>query len=111
MRRGGFGSTVAAAIFCALALAGCGHKLVAAGDNHTVKVYPDEATFEKVKGFKRQGGPMGMLGGLGENFIAREVDNETPVRIISSDSEGAMIEVTDGPNKGLQGFVAKDNVR
>jgi len=31
------------------------------------------------------------------------------VRIISSDSEGAQIEVTDGPNKGVQGFVAKDN--
>ena len=53
---------------------------------------------------------MAMLGGLGEGFVTRELDNNTPVRIISQDSEGAQVEVTDGPDKGATGFVAKDNV-
>jgi hypothetical protein len=51
-----------------------------------------------------------MLGQMGEGFVTKELDNHTPVRIISQDSEGAQIEVTDGPDKGAQGFVAKDNV-
>ena len=94
----------------ALVASGCQHKVVATGDEHTVKLYPDEATYEKVKGMKKEGGAMGMLGGLGEGFMAKQLDNNTPVRIISSDSEGAQIEVTDGPNKGMQGFIAKENV-
>jgi hypothetical protein len=94
----------------ALVAGGCQHKVVAVGDEHTVKLYPDEATYEKVKGMKKEGGAMGMLGGLGEGFMAKQLDNNTPVRIISSDSEGAQVEVIDGPNKGMQGFVAKENV-
>jgi len=94
----------------ALVASGCQHRVVAIGDEHTVKLYPDEATYEKVKGMKKEGGAMGMLGGMGESFVAKELDNHTPVRIISSDSEGAQIEVIDGPNKGMQGFVAKENV-
>ena len=103
-------SLLAIAALAALIASGCQHRLVATGDEHTVKLYPDEATYEKVKGMKKEGGALGMLGGMGENFIARQLDNNTPVRIISSDSEGAQIEVTDGPNKGMQGFVAKENV-
>jgi len=94
----------------ALIAAGCQHRVVAEGDEHTIKLYPDEATYEKVKGMKKEGGAMGMLGGMGESFVVKELDNNTPVRIISSDSEGAQIEVTDGPNKGVQGFVASRNV-
>ena len=94
----------------ALVVGGCQHRLVASGNEHTVKVYPDEATYQKVKSLKKEGGALGMLGGLGETFMAKEVDNNTPVRIISSDSEGTQIEVTDGPNKGAQGFVPKENV-
>jgi hypothetical protein len=94
----------------ALIAGGCQHRVVASGGEHTVKVYPDEATYEKVKGMKKEGGAMGMLGGMGESFVVKQLDNNTPIRIISSDSEGAQIEVTDGPNTGVQGFVAKDNV-
>ena len=94
----------------ALIASGCQHRVVAAGDEHTVKLYQDEATYEKVKSMKKEGGAMGMLGGMSETFMAKQLDNNTPVRIISSDSEGAQIEVIDGPNKGLQGFVAKENV-
>jgi hypothetical protein len=94
----------------ALCAVACSHYVQATPGEHTVRLYPDEATFEKVKSLKQEGGPMGMIGGLGENFLAKELDNHTPVRIISEDSQGAVIEVLDGPSKGQQGFVAKDNL-
>lgn len=103
-------SGLLALIVVALMMVGCAHRVVSEGDEHTVKLYPDEATYEKLKDMKKQGGPMGMLGGLGEGFVIRELDNKTPVRVISSDSEGAMVEVTDGPHKGMQGFVRHDNL-
>lgn len=101
---------IAAAVAAVLSAAGCSHRVVANAGEHTVKLYRDEATFERIKDLKKQGGPMAMLGGLGEGFVTKELDNHTPVRIISQDSEGAQIEVTDGPDKGAQGFVAKQNV-
>jgi transcription antitermination factor NusG len=100
----------AVAIGAALALIGCGHKLVAAKGERTVAVYPDEDTWKKLAQMKQQGGMAGMLGGLGENFAAKQVDDKTPVRLISSDTEGSKVEVTDGPFKGLQGFVPRENV-
>ena len=101
---------IGAALAAAMLAIGCSHRVVASPGEHTVKLYRDEATFEKIKDLKKQGGPMAMLGGLGEGLVTRELDNHTPVRIISQDSEGAQIEVTDGPDKGVQGFVAKENV-
>ncbi|HKD69135.1 MAG TPA: hypothetical protein VKB84_20010 [Candidatus Binataceae bacterium] len=98
------------ALAAAMLAVGCSHRVVASPGQHTVRLYHDEATFEKIKDLKKQGGTMGMLGGLGEGFVTKELDNNTPVRIISEDSEGAQIEVTDGPDKGAQGFVARDNV-
>jgi hypothetical protein len=50
------------------------------------------------------------LGGVGENFVAKKVAEDTPVKVISSDSEGDEIEVLAGPNAGLRGYVAKDTV-
>jgi hypothetical protein len=99
------------AVLTAAAIAmGCSHRVVAIPGEHTVKLYRDEATFEKIKDLKHQGGPMAMLGQMGEGFVTRELDNNTPIRIISQDSEGAQVEVTDGPDKGAQGFVPKANV-
>jgi len=102
--------TSAVVVLAAIAIAACGHKLIAPGDSHTVKVYPDEETYEKIKELKNQSGPMAMFGGIGESIAAKEVDNNTPIRVISSDAEGSQIEITDGPNKGLQGFAPKENV-
>jgi transcription antitermination factor NusG len=103
-------ATLCVAIVAALMLAGCGHKLVANAGEHTVKVYPDQATYDKLAKLKSEGGPMGMLGGLGANLAAKQVDDRTPVRIVSSNDEGSEIEVTDGPFKGLKGFVPRQNV-
>lgn len=94
----------------AMLVAGCGHRVVASPGEHTVKLYRDEATYERIKELKKQGGPIGMVGQLGEGLVTKELDNHTPVRIISSDSEGAQVEVTDGPDKGAKGFVPKDNI-
>jgi hypothetical protein len=93
-----------------LLLAGCGHKLVAAHGEHTVAVYPDKTAFDRVQSMKKMGGPVGMLGGLGENLVSRKVNDQTPVRVISTDPEGAQVEVLGGPDKGLKGFVAKENL-
>jgi len=91
-------------------LAGCGHKLVAHGGDSTVPVYPSKDAFDKVKSLEKQGGPAGLIGGLGETMVAKKVDDKTPVKVLSSDDEGAQVEVLDGPDKGMQGYVAKDNV-
>lgn len=97
-------------IGAALAFAGCGHKLVAHNGESTVAVYPDENTFAKLSDLKRQGPVGGLIGGLGEGLTTKQVDNNTPVRIINSDDRGAQIEVMDGAFKGLHGFVPKDNL-
>ena len=98
------------ALVAALTLAGCSHKLVASAGEHTVKVYPDQATYDKLVKLKSEGGPMGMIGGIGASLAAKQVDDQTPVRILSSNDHGSEIEVTDGPHKGLKGFVPKQNV-
>ncbi len=103
-------SVLIAALAAALLIAGCGHRVVASPGEHTVKVFPDQATYDKVAKLKAEGGAMGMLGGIGANLAAKEVDDQTPVRIVSSNDEGSEIEVTDGPLKGLKGFVPKPNV-
>lgn len=103
-------------VFCAftigaaLAIAGCGHKLIAHNGESTVAVYPDEETFMKLRDLKKQGGVGGVIGGLGEGLTAKQVDNNTPVKILNSDDKGSQIEIMDGAFKGLKGFAPKDNV-
>jgi transcription antitermination factor NusG len=99
-----------AAIALAIVAAGCSHRVVANAGEHTVKVFPDQATYDKVAKMKSEGGAMGMLGGIGANLAAKEVDDRTPVRIITSNEEGSVVEVTDGPFKGVTGFVPRQNV-
>ena len=91
-------------------LAGCGHKLVAHNGETTVNVYPSKEQFDKVASMKSQGGAASMLGGIGESMLAKRIDNNTAVKVLSSDDRGASIEVLEGANKGLQGYVAKDNL-
>jgi len=95
-------STLAGAI--AIAAIGCqrsatNHKLVATGPKHSVPLYADEATYQKASH---------QPAGVGAE--TPQVDDQTPVVIISSDDSGAVVEIVDGPMKGQNGFVAKDNV-
>jgi len=91
-------------------LAGCGHKVIAHSGDTTVNVYGSKEQFDKVQAMKSQGGAAALLGGIGENMLAKKIDNDTPVKVISSDEEGAQIEVLDGRDKGLQGYIARDNL-
>ncbi len=86
------------------------HKLVATGGEHTIPMYPDEQTFLKVASKSQESGVTGAIGGVQKQFAAKEVQDQTSVRIISSDSNGAEVEITDGPLKGQTGFVAPQNV-
>jgi transcription antitermination factor NusG len=99
-----------ASIAIVIVAAGCTHRVTANPGEHTVKVYPDQATYDKVAKMKSEGGAMGMLGGIGASLAAKEVDDQTPVRIVTSNDEGSVVEVTDGPFKGVRGFVPKQNV-
>jgi hypothetical protein len=102
----------AIAIGTSLAMLGCGHKLVAHNGESTVALYPDENTFLKLTNLKNQGGVVGgAIAGLGEGLAAKQVDNNTPVRIINSDDKGAQVEILDGAFKGMHGFVPNDNIR
>lgn len=92
-------------------IAGCQRKLVAAPGETTVAVYPDEQTYTKLADLKKQGGVGGMIGSLGQNFSAKQVDNNTPVKVQSSDDIGYVIVITDGPNAGVSGFVPKSSVK
>ncbi len=101
---------IASILALSVVAAGCGHKLVAAPGEQTVAVYPDEDTYLKLQELKKQGGMAGMLGGLGQNFSTVGVDDKTPVKILSSDDKGAIIQVQKGPHLGLKGFVPKNSV-
>jgi hypothetical protein len=100
----------AIALFALMMLGGCSHKLVATEGQGQVSIYPDEDTYRKLEKMKAQGGVAGMLSGMGENLATGKLDNQTPVKIISSDDLGSNIEVSDGPSKGMKGFVPKANV-
>ncbi|HUA33042.1 MAG TPA: hypothetical protein VMA09_05515 [Candidatus Binataceae bacterium] len=86
------------------------HKLVATGNQHTVPLYPDEQTYLHVSHEKQSGGVEGMVGDVKQQFQAREIDDQTQVSVMSSDDNGSVVQVIDGPMKGASGFVAKQNV-
>jgi hypothetical protein len=88
----------------ALSVMGCkessaNHKLVGTDGKHSVAVYPDEATYQTAS---RQP--------AGASANAQQVEDQTPVVIISTDDNGAVVQIIDGPMKGQNGFVSKDNV-
>lgn len=93
-----------------LGMVGCTHKLIGRGGETTVNVFSSKKDFENVMSMKSRGGAEGIVGGLGETFMAKKVAENTPVKILTSDSEGAEIQVIEGPDAGLRGYVAKDNL-
>jgi hypothetical protein len=92
------GAIAIAAIGCQRSAAN--HKLVAKGATHSVPLYADEATYQKAS----------QQPAAGVGAQPQQVDDQTPVVIISSDDSGAVVEIVDGPMKGQNGFVPKDNV-
>jgi hypothetical protein len=86
------------------------HKLVVTGNQHSIALYPDESAYLKYSKMRQQGGVEGMVGDLGNKMVAKNIDDQTPVTIVSSDDNGAVVQITDGPMKGQTGFVGKQNV-
>jgi hypothetical protein len=86
------------------------HKLVATGNDHSVPMYPDEQTYMKVSHMEQQGGVEGMAGDVRKSLSAKAIDDQTVVSIVSSDENGALVEVAEGPMKGQSGFVARQNL-
>lgn len=86
------------------------HKLVATGGERAVALYPDEQTFLKVSHKAQQGGVTGMIGDAQQDLSSKKIDDQTPVKILSSDRNGTEVEIVEGPMKGTAGFVANQNV-
>lgn|ERR1700732_452983 len=87
----------------ALPIIGCdksadAHKVVVTNGQHAVPIYPDEATYKKDL---QQSPPVA---------TSMTLNDQTPVIIVSSDGDGAVIHIIDGPLKGQDGFVPKENV-
>ncbi|HLW71039.1 MAG TPA: hypothetical protein VKS22_10500 [Candidatus Binataceae bacterium] len=108
---------IAASVISLLAIAGCKdtsallpHKLVATAGEHSIPMYPDEPTFLKVAGRAQQGGVSGAVGDVQKQFEAKQIDDQTAVDIVSSDSNGAEVRISNGPMRGQIGFVAAQNV-
>src|SRR5580658_4668520 len=76
------------------------HKLVATSGDRTIPMYPDEQTFLKVSHSSQEGGVTGMVGDVQKNFTAKQIDDQTPVKVLSSDSNGSEVEITQGPMNG-----------
>jgi hypothetical protein len=116
IQKSAFRQIATAAIIAAIWLtAGCQksmltHKLVVTGNQHSVPLYPDEQTYLNVSHEKQQGGVEGMVGEASKKIKARDIDDQTPVTVVSSDDNGAVVEITQGPMKGESGFVARQNL-
>jgi hypothetical protein len=88
----------------AIAAAGCresraNHKLVSTDGKHSVLLYPDETTYQKVSHQPADA-----------DRNAQPVDDQTPVVIISTDDSGAVVQIIEGPMTGKSGFVTKGNL-
>jgi len=86
------------------------HKLVVTGNEQAVPLYPNEASYLNTARMKQEGGVPGVVGDVKQGLTAQQLDDQTVVQIVSSDDNGAVVVVTDGPMKGQTGFVAKQNV-
>lgn len=86
------------------------HKLIATSGEHTIPMYPDEQTFLKVSHSSQEGGVTGMVGDVQKSFTAKQIDDQTPVKVLSNDNNGSEVEITQGPMNGQSGFVANQNV-
>ena len=86
------------------------HKLAVTRNQQSMPLYSDEQSYLDVSREKQQGGVEGTAGDVRNKFSAGQIDDQTPVKIVSSDNNGAVIIITKGPMKGESGFIAKQNL-
>ncbi len=63
-----------------------------------------ELTLVEVSHRAQQGGVSGLVGSVQKDFAAKQIDDQTPLQVISTDDNGAEIQIIDGPLKGQSGF-------
>jgi transcription antitermination factor NusG len=51
-----------------------------------------------------------MASDVRSKFSTPEIDDQTPVKVVSTDDNGTVVEIVEGPMKGQTGFVAKQNL-
>src|SRR5882757_1150347 len=76
-----------------IALIGCqqpigpvvSHKLRVIGNQSAVPVFPDEESYLHTSHEKQEGGVVGMVGDVKQNLTAKQIDDQTPVQIVTSD--------------------------
>src|ERR1039457_661364 len=93
--------------FVVIAIAGCNspgtpilaHKLVATAGQTSIPLYPDEHTLMEVSHRSQQGGVTGMVGSVQKSFSAKQIDDQTLVQVLSTDDNGARVQIIDGPLK------------
>jgi hypothetical protein len=51
-----------------------------------------------------------MVGSVQKDMSAKQIDDQTPVTVVSTDDNSAQVQIIDGPMKGQSGFVPKQNV-
>src|ERR1700693_4892204 len=76
------------------------HKLVVTGNQRAIPMFPDEQTYLHTSREKQEGGVVGVVGDVKQNLTAKQLDDQTPVQIVTADDYGALITVIDGPMKG-----------
>jgi hypothetical protein len=103
----------------AFAVSGCSHRVVAKQGDTNVLVYQSEDIYKSAKSLEESirtgkiGGLKGTAGailGYAQSHEAELIDTGTRVKILSRDADGAQVEVMEGPNKGYQGFLPKENL-
>src|SRR5271156_5217979 len=69
------------------------HKLVATAGQSSIPMYPDEHTLIEVSHNSQQAGVTGMVGSVEKTFTAKKIDDQTPVQILSTDENGAEVQI------------------
>ena len=86
------------------------HKLVATDGQHKAALYADEPTYLRVSHRARQGGVNGLIGNAQQDLPAKQIDDQTPAKVPSSDNNGAEVQIVQGPMKGTVGLVSSQKL-
>jgi len=73
-------------------------------------MYASEGAYLRALRSAQQSGMPGLVGDVRKTLSARQIQDRTAVKLISQDSNGAMVQITDGPLNGQTGFVATQNI-
>jgi len=85
----------------AFALPGCSHRLVAHNGETSVAVYANKEDFDKVSSMKSQGGPTGLIGGMGQTLMSKKFPVTPKSRFWPVTTRVLILRSSKGPTKGF----------